>query len=345
MKLPLRRIHWTLLALVAGLCITTPGAFALPFQQLIVFGDSLSDVGNDFIATKGLIPPPVAYGNGRFTDGTDSVPSTSLLGVWHEQLSTKLGLPVATPSLAGGTDFAFGGAETGISSTFGAFTIPGMATQLHMFLTGKTSVPSNALYVFWGGANNLFDAGSPSAINAAASQAITDISTEIGTLASVGAKYFMWVDLPPLDKTPDGRHSPFSSALQTASLSFDSQFALAVPGLKAKFPGISITPVDVYSLYTSILSNPSKFGLTDVTDPAQGDVTANPDKFLFWDGNHPTTAGHALIADLAAQDIFSTFGTSVPEPANEVLVLAGLAMFAAAIRRRRRASASISAIE
>lgn len=345
MKLPLRRVHHTFLALIAGLCITTPGAFALPFQQLVVFGDSLSDVGNDFIATKGAIPPPLAYGNGRFTDGTDSVPSTSLLGVWHEQLSTKLGLPVATPSLAGGTDFAFGGAETGISSTFGSFTIPGMATQLHMFLTGKTSVPSNALYVFWGGSNNLFDAGSPSAINAAASQAVTDISTEIGTLASVGAKYFMWVDLPPLGKTPSGRTSPFSSALQAASVSFDSQFAVAVPGLEAKFPGITIAPVDVYSLFTSIISSPSSFGLTDVTDPAQGDVTANPDKFLFWDGNHPTTAGHALIADLAAQDLLNTFGTGVPEPANLLPVLVGLAVVALLIGRRRRSGARITTIE
>lgn len=335
MKQPLRRIRWTLVALIAGLSMTTPGAFALPFQQLIVFGDSLSDVGNDFIATKGLIPPPIAYGNGRFTDGTDSVPSTSLLGLWHEQLSTKLGLPVATPSLGGGTDFAFGGAETGISSTFGAFTIPGMATQLHFFLTGKTSVPSNALYVFWGGANNLFDAGSPSAINAAASQAITDISTEIGTLASLGGKYFLWVDLPPLDKTPSGRTSPFSSALQAASVSFDSQFVVAVPGLEAKFPGITIAPVDVYSLYTSIISSPSTFGLTDVTDPAQGNVTANPDKFLFWDGQHPTTAGHALIADLAAQDLLNTFGTGVPEPANLLPVLVGLAVVALTIGRRR----------
>ena len=74
MKQPLCRVHCSLLAIVAGLCITTPAAVALPFQQMIVFGDSLSDTGNDFIATSGLIPPPVAYGNGRFTDGTDSLP-------------------------------------------------------------------------------------------------------------------------------------------------------------------------------------------------------------------------------------------------------------------------------
>jgi phospholipase/lecithinase/hemolysin len=334
MKLPLRRVHCSLLAIVAGLCITTSAAMALPFQQMIVFGDSLSDTGNDFIGTSGLIPPPGAYGNGRFTDGTDSLPSTSIQGVWHEQLSAKLGLPAAGPSLAGGTDFAFGGAETGVSSTYFGQTVPGLASQLQFFLNGKTSVPSNALYVFWGGGNNLLNADSASAVQAAAPQAISDLATEIGTLASVGAKYFLWVDLPPLDKTPAGMNSPLSSALQAGSVDFNAQFAAAVPALESKYAGISITPVDVYGLYLNILSNPSSYGLSNVTDTAQGNLLADPDKYLFWDGNHPTTAGHALVADLAEQDLLNTFASNVPEPGSLSLLLMGLGTAAFAIRKR-----------
>ena len=336
MKQPLCRVHCSLLAIVAGLCITTPAALALPFQQMIVFGDSLSDTGNDFIATSGLIPPPGAYGNGRFTDGTDSLPSTSILGVWHEQLSAKLGFPAAGPSLAGGTDFAFGGAETGVSSTYFGQTVPGVASQLQFFLNGKTSVPSNALYVFWAGANNLLDAGSANAVNAAAPQAISDLAAEIGTLASVGAKYFLWVDMAPLDQTPAGKNSPLQSALQTASVDFNTQFVAAVPALESKYAGISITPVDVYGLYLNILSNPSSYGLSNVTDTAQGNLAADPDKYLFWDGNHPTTVGHGVVADLAAQDLFDTFGSNVPEPGSLSFLLIGLGTAGAfAIRRRR----------
>jgi phospholipase/lecithinase/hemolysin len=335
MKLPSRRVQFSLLAMVAGLSITTSRAFALPFQQMIVFGDSLSDTGNDFLATSGLIPPPGAYGNGRFTDGSNSLPSTSILGVWHEQLAGKLGLPAAGPSLAGGTDYAFGGAETGVSSTYLGQTVPGMASQLQFFLTGKTSVPSNALYVFWGGSNNLFDAGSASALSAAAPQAISDLSAEIGTLASAGAKYFLWVDLPPLDKTPDLKNSPSQAALQAATIEFNTEFATAVPALESKYAGISITPVDVYGLFLDLLSNPSSHGLTNVTDPAQGNLTANPDTYLFWDGTHPTTVGHGLLADLAAQDLLNTFASNVPEPGSLSLLFLGLGTAGTLIIRRR----------
>ena len=86
MKLPSRRVQFSLLAMVAGLSITTSRAFALQFQQMIVFGDSLSDTGNDFLATSGLIPPPGAYGNGRFTDGSNSLPSTS---IWESGTSSS----------------------------------------------------------------------------------------------------------------------------------------------------------------------------------------------------------------------------------------------------------------
>jgi len=209
-----------------------------------------------------------------------------------------------------------------------------LASQLQFFLKGKTTVPSNALYVFWGGGNNLLDAGSASALSAAAPQAISDLGAEIGTLASVGAKYFLWVDLAPLDKTPAAKNSPFQSALQAATVDFNTRFAAAVPALESKYAGISITPVDVYGLFLNILSNPQSYGLTNVTDTAQGNLGADPDKYLFWDGNHPTTVGHGLVADVAAQDLLDTFGSNVPEPGSLSLLLIALGTAGVFARRR-----------
>lgn len=51
---------------------------------------------------------------------------------------------------------------------------------------------------------------------------------------------------------------------------------------------------------------PGAFGLTDVTQPCIALNTkaraycANPATFLFWDGIHPTKAGHRLLAERAA---------------------------------------------
>src|SRR5438046_5737611 len=94
-------------------------AQALAFTQIIVFGDSLSDDGN--IAhrvrdTFGFSYPSsnFNYSNYRFTDDTNTAPAANLYtGTWHEPLAkTFLSLPVATNSLDGGTDYAFGGATT-----------------------------------------------------------------------------------------------------------------------------------------------------------------------------------------------------------------------------------------
>lgn len=57
-------------ALVGAAALATLPAAAGPYSSLTVFGDSLSDTGNIFIATGGAQPPSnQPYFNGRFSDG------------------------------------------------------------------------------------------------------------------------------------------------------------------------------------------------------------------------------------------------------------------------------------
>src|SRR5690242_7531767 len=94
------------LGILAILAITggTAQGMAEPFTGIVAFGDSLSDAGNVFIATNGQLPAP-PYFNGHFSNGP----------TWVEDLSQALGLGTLRPSLAGGTDFAYGSAITGNS--------------------------------------------------------------------------------------------------------------------------------------------------------------------------------------------------------------------------------------
>jgi len=101
------------LSLTVVLIFTVALASAQQFTKIVVFGDSLSDTGNVAHLTEmkyGVrVPRPVAdYTDGRFTDGTDTVPAAhNYFGVWIEQLAASLpAKPVIKDSLDGGTNYA-----------------------------------------------------------------------------------------------------------------------------------------------------------------------------------------------------------------------------------------------
>jgi phospholipase/lecithinase/hemolysin len=292
-------------------------ASASTISEFIVFGDSLSDNGNAYIGTGGAIPAPPAYTTGRFTDGPDSVPSTQIQGVWVEQLAAMMGVPVPQPFLLGGTNYAVGGSDTG----FGTAPSPGMEAEVATFLSSSSKpVPSSALYILWGGSGDLLGATTPADVLAAEPTAIANLTGEIDTLAAAGARDFLWLDLPPLGQIPRHLDSPLHNAEQTASAQFRTDWLSAIATLETANPQIKITGLDVFSLYNQIAADPAAFGLTNVTGSAQGQ-DVNPNDYLFWDDEHPTTVGHGILAKAAYAEL-------VPEPATAWLLLGGFALAA-----------------
>ena len=94
------------------------------FSAVYSFGDSLSDVGNVFIASilesKSPFPAPPYY-LGEFSNGPN----------WVEDLSGRLRLGSVSPSLLGGTDYAFGGATTGSPLTNNSSVPNGLSSSGH----------------------------------------------------------------------------------------------------------------------------------------------------------------------------------------------------------------------
>ena len=82
---------------ISALAIFVVAAVAGPFSSIVVFGDSLSDVGNTRSATFGIYPGQY-YFNGRFSNGP----------VYTEALAVGLGLPPIVRSRSGGNNFAHG---------------------------------------------------------------------------------------------------------------------------------------------------------------------------------------------------------------------------------------------
>jgi phospholipase/lecithinase/hemolysin len=288
------------------------------------FGDSLSDVGNAYLATNPHIPGP-PYFDMQFSNGN----------VWVQDLALDLGLNPLTPSLAGGTDYAVGSAQSGTTlfNTAGLADLPNQIAQFQIANSGVAD--PNALYTIWIGSNDLgaIPAGAtPAQITTDAGMIIGNIDTAIGQLAALGAKNFLVVNVPDLGKTPDEiAQGPIVAAGASAlSAAFDGALATGLP----TGGGLDIATLNSYLLVDSIIADPGAAGLTDVTDPCLtgevdftgGTPCATPNQYLFWDGSHPTAAGHALVADAALAVV-------TPEPAT--VLLSGLGLFGLFLLRRR----------
>jgi len=310
---------WTILGI--GICVTPVGASATP---IIAFGDSLSDTGNFFIATSGVVPPPAFYFDGRFSNGP----------IWLDRLGAALGGSV-DPAL-GGSNFAFGSARVATSQF-----APSLRIQANAFLSGATvgGVDPDALYVVFGGSNDIRDAiGSADPIGTVTTAAAQLVGI-IDDLAEVGAVDIVVPTLADVGRTPEARQAgeTVTGLASVLTRIFNQSLASDLAGDNA-LRDINLIRPDFFGLAESITASPASFGLTNVTDPClpaspfsvPSGVTAcsNPDQFLFWDLLHPTAAAHALIADAALDAINATLDPiSVPEP-TPLALFAPLLLFA-----------------
>jgi hypothetical protein len=172
--------------------------------------------------------------------------------------------------------------------------------------------PVDALYIVWGGANDLRDAvpkGTAGVIPASvASDAVNNLATVIRELQSAGAIYFLVPNLPDLGRTP--QHvalGPEAVQLATAlSTAFNTALEKTLQQLESTLP-VHIARLDIATHFQEVTANPQNFGVTNVTeaclsgDPFDpGTVCATPDSYIFWDAiGHPTAVAQALIADFA----------------------------------------------
>ena len=341
------------------LCVTTALACAVvaanavvaapsPYSSLVIFGDSLSDSGNNSnLGAFGIGGNPLQTVTSNFYIPTQtySAPPYGTYSngpVWTTQFGAMLGLNVQ-PSLLGGTNYAFGGAST----RGGA--VPNLLAQLAAPAVPSNPFPgylpthggmadSDALYVVAGGGNNArttFDSvvGQSdfgligSIIGRDAAAFANDVGTMVDWLQAAGAQHIIVWNAPNIGLTPALRGVP--SAFTGSGLS-GTQIGSLVGGtfngaLQSRLAGEA--GVQIFDVY-GIAGRAASMGFTNTTDACGVTNTACATS-LFWDGIHPTTAAHGAIA----AEMFA-LAAPVPEPTTVLMMLAGLLVIGRVARRR-----------
>jgi len=318
------------------LSLAAHAASAQQFSSLTIFGDSLSDTGNIAkivpapvlatipAGTPGVPVPP--YYNFRFSNGP----------IYADTLGAKLG--ISSPTL----DFAVGGAYSGkLSETLGAVPVSGVNLspllnglnavtpltptpidtsvqgQIVSYLTSGAQVSSKGLYVVWGGANDYFAMASAigaqpnlsttqiqGIVTQQVTATVTNLTTDVAALAKAGARSFIVPTLPNLGGTPSLNGSASTAQLgQLVTFAHNTALANAAGALGQQMH-VNIYLVDSAGIFADIQANPTKYGVTNVTQACltSAGVCSNPSSHLFWDGVHPTTG----ISQLFAQAMTAT---------------------------------------
>ena len=291
------------------LATTAQAAGSAPFDNVVVFGDSLSDTGQFFSSSLNEYS--------KFTTNPGEVTVQIVAGHYGFNLQ---------PSRVGGSDYAYGGAGVITDDDGPDPSIPTITQQVTGYLANGAKADPNSLYMVWGGANDIFyhstqygigtiiaGAGETAAqattnINAAATQELVLINQ----LKQAGANYLVVFNLPNIGDTP--------SAHQDEAL---------VPGIEAFLTGVSQSynqtlnaglgshtlAVNTYALFEQVVADPAKYGFTNITTPActtssshdcDGSTLVAPgadQTYLFADGVHPTTAAHAMLAQVVLSEL------------------------------------------
>jgi phospholipase/lecithinase/hemolysin len=274
---------------------------ATPLNNIVVFGDSLSDNGNLYEYMKRQLPKSPPYFQGRFTNGP----------VWIELLAEGY-FPENTKAHL--WDYAYAGAGVVDDDDEPIFTLHG---EINSYLISHHgSADANSLYVLWIGSNNYL--AIPDEVEASVQSVNDGIKSSLQRLIDNGARHFLILNLPDLGHIPLARDLDLEAQLSTLSLRHNAVLQSNLEELKAANPSVQWSVLNVQKELDEMLENPTQYGFTNVFGTCYeaamdenvaksvlhiaANVKSKPvadacNGYLFFDPVHPSALAHRILAE------------------------------------------------
>jgi phospholipase/lecithinase/hemolysin len=294
------------------------------FQRLIVFGDSLSDVGT-YSTMAGV------FGGGKFTTNPGKI--------WIEVVADAIGLPMQPNRLEGlgrptkilgGFNYAQGGARVVLErgqkdpevEKLGVTARP-IATQVQLFLQQHKNFQNTDLVFIQGGGNDIFfQISELHARRISIETAIKNVSVAAGqlngliqTLKKYGANNVVILSLPYIQKTPfiAAMNPQMQNAVEKLVQTFNSQLVVGARMLGTRL-------IDLAQFEKFLEQNLTKYGIKNTTRPAcslrflpnDSALYCSPKNFVepqadrtykYADMVHPTTGYSQLLGKFVISEL------------------------------------------
>ncbi|KAL7273109.1 hypothetical protein RUND412_004054 [Rhizina undulata] len=258
------------------------------YKYLFSFGDSYSQTGFEL---NGTAPSPAnPLGNPDFPGYTSSG------GInWIGFLITEYN---KTEMMS--YNLAYGGAtiDANIVAPY-LSTVLSLVDQVDIFLDGITSglVPNwgdSGLFAFWIGINDIGNTYYESVDQDTLHDEMMDSYFEkVQELYDVGAREFLFMTVPPVEKTPlmiaQGTTAQEEEAVEIADFN-DRVFARA-EAFKANNTGVTLYLYDTQPAFDMIIADPTAYGYIDATSVCENSTC------MWYNNYHPTEEVHRVLAE------------------------------------------------
>lgn len=280
----------------------------MPFDRLIVFGDSLSDTGNLHRNSFGLYSPHNVYWQGRLSNGP----------IWLDYVAAAWNIEF--------NSYAVAAAATESYNFFVDRFVATLNEQLNTYLKQRSREKSKRrdLIVIWIGANNYLSQGLSDVKPAL--QAIYQVASQLLQLDLEAVVIGNLPELSGLPKPYKGHHLLSDKKLAELSRLHNRALARLVTDLQRKFLSKKVILFQSYRINQRTNSNPESFAFRNISEPCyRGDFRGNfygrkefckqPMQQKFWDYVHPNSLMHCYYAAQFIYDCGQSFrelATSLP---------------------------------